>query len=156
FNMVEDLDRERVEITNFTAVENARTNHAIQTRFISFLTIGALDAFVTTREGVEDVTAAGFTRPLTEVKQYLAEINPQLYATIEERLFVIEMESEVASEIESNDDSEYVQFIAVSLAGSPKLSLVGIDCENVYLCMIVNSERFYNIARALEVLLDGA
>lgn len=143
-SIVEDPETQRVLITNYTLAEDHRTNVALQTRFISFLQIGKIDVLITTRAEVEVATAEGIIRPTDEVTYYLASRNVEF----EERLFAVPEDP--------YDPEAASQFMAISLTGTSFLEEYGINTSDVYLAVIVNTQNFYAISRALEMLLYGA
>ncbi|MCL1844070.1 MAG: hypothetical protein FWF79_09675 [Defluviitaleaceae bacterium] len=135
--IVEDPERQIVSVTDYSFTDNPQVNMALQTRFMGLLQMGALDVFITTREGVYGFIEEGFIRTVYDVTGFLAENNPQVYNELE--LFVVEPYA-----------------AAVSLENSPFMQRLGIDTSDLYLCVVVNTERFYEISKALEVLFYGA
>jgi len=135
--IVEDTERQIVVITDYSMTENNQVNRALQTRFMALIQIGAMDAFITTREGFEGLYEEGFIRHVDEVINYSEVV-------LEERLLAI------------NDEEAPPQFYAISIEGSPLLEQLGIESSDAYLCVILNTQRFCAIAKALEVLIYGA
>jgi len=138
-------DAYRIFITNYSRTDNPRRNRDMEARFAAFFLVEEMDIYITTREGAEVMATQGFIRTVCNVKGYLAEINPQIHAEIESRLLPSQAEY-----------YEYPQFIAISLEGSLLLTQLGIDTSNIYLCVFSNTQRFYEIAKTLEVLLYDA
>ncbi|MDR0271870.1 MAG: hypothetical protein LBI27_00935 [Clostridiales bacterium] len=132
--ITEDPERQAVTITNYSETQDTRINAALETRFNALLLMGAMDVLITTREGVEAVFEIEedfrFIRSLDEISQ--------IYLT-EERALLIEGE-----------------IFAISLEGSPLLEYYEIDSSDAYLCVIINTERFFEIAKTLEVFLNDA
>ncbi|MCL2224838.1 MAG: hypothetical protein FWB96_07720 [Defluviitaleaceae bacterium] len=133
-------ENQRVTVTNYTMTDNAGQNNALQARFTTLLFLGDLDIYITTRMGAHQLVRENFARPVDEVRNYMAEINPQIHATLHERLYA----------------AESADYMAISLEGSPLLESLGIDTSDIFLCVFENTSRFYEIAKALEVLLYGA
>jgi hypothetical protein len=127
----------------------------MQTRFSAMLQMGVLDMMITTREGVYASARTGLLRPVDEVKNYFFENNPQKSASLEDRIIFIYSDDMFEDGVEAPMENT-VFAMAISLHDSPFLQDFGIETEDAYLCVIVNSGRFYAISKALEVLLYGA
>ncbi|MCL2048917.1 MAG: hypothetical protein FWG87_09335 [Defluviitaleaceae bacterium] len=131
--IVENPERHEVLITDYTNMNDRRQNSGLQARFLALHKMNAIDALITTRQGAEGLISENFLiRPADEVLGLLPSID-------EERLIWA-------------DSSVW----AISLAGSPLMERLYIDTSDVYLCVILNTERIYEIARAVEVLINGA
>ncbi|MCL2576560.1 MAG: hypothetical protein FWE27_00720 [Defluviitaleaceae bacterium] len=132
-------ENETITVTNYTLGDNHATNNALITRFETLLMLGMMDIYITTREGaaITNVGEQKFTRPVDEIRNYMIEINPQI--ELHDRLY----------------DAETPDYMSISLEGSPLLEQLGIDTSDIFLCVFVNTTRFYEIAKALEVLLSG-
>lgn len=150
--IVEDPERQIIQITDYSLSPNPQMNDALQARFVAFLHLGALDVFISTREAANEMAHFGYIRTIDEVMDYLAQINPRL--DLEDRLLLLTFDHEYTENEFFDPDAEY--FIGISLAGSPVLEEFGIDSSIAYLCVIINTRRLYEIAELLEVLLYGA
>lgn len=139
--IVENPERQAVFITDYTTGDNQQINDNMQMRFVAMLQLNAIDVLITTYDGVQtalDVEPSRrVIRNVDSVLEYLYEINP---------------------EIQMNDRvlTHAGQLWAISLYGSPFLAQFDLDGGDVYFCVIANSRRPYEIAKALEVLLNGA
>jgi hypothetical protein len=134
--IVDDPERYEVLVTNYTLTGDRQHDSALQTRFVSLIQLGAMDAIITTRHEVEGLIYSDniLIRTVDDVLEFLPD------PSAHENRFVSAQE----------------QFWAVSLEGSPFLEELGICSNDVFLCVIVNTKRFYEIAKALEVLIYGA
>ncbi|MCL1882353.1 MAG: hypothetical protein FWF81_01185 [Defluviitaleaceae bacterium] len=130
--ITDNPERQEVVVSDYTATGNRQMDEAIRIRFMAFLQLGSIDAMITTREGLYAAEGERFIRPAEGVLEYL----------------------EVATErLVSN---EYQQIIAISLENSPFFQQFDIEPYDLYLCVIINASRFYEISKALEVILYGA
>ena len=137
----------QIRITNYSHSENSQTNMILQTRFSSLFHAGNIDLFITVRDGVPE--NMHFFRQLDEVLGYLERISPRTRNLLEGRLY---SPKNFSNEEEALQD---IQYIAISLGGLPALDELGLG-QDIYLGIILNSQNFYAIAKALEVLFYGA
>jgi len=133
-------ENETVTVTNYTVTGNPAVDNALTSRFTALLFVGAMDIYITTRDGATMLAEQGYSRAVDEIRTYIAENNPQIHETMHERLFA----------------AETADYMAISLEGSPLLTKAGIDTSDIYLCIFANTTRFYEISKAVEALLDGA
>jgi len=137
--IVNDPVREAVFISNFLQTGNPQMDMALQTRFIALLQIGALDIFLTTREGLDEVAEAGWIRPICELMEAVADIAPELYTMLRDERIITAYIAE----------NEHASEVAISLTGSPLVDAFGFD--ELYLSVVVNTTRIDSVAKALEV-----
>ncbi|MCL1863186.1 MAG: hypothetical protein FWF78_06450 [Defluviitaleaceae bacterium] len=140
--IVYNPERERAFITDYSSTSNSEMDMALQTRFMALLQMGNIDAFIAPREGIDAFAEQGFVRPLSDVLPYVE--NRQVLYAIHDRIILIE------------DMYANTHFLAVSLQGSPFFARHGIGADDIYLGVVANSQRFYAIAKALEVILYDA
>lgn len=140
-SIVYNPERQIAIILDYTTTGNPEMDMALQTRFLALLQLGNIDAFIAPREGIDSFAEQGFIRPLGDVTPYIGD-NQILYA-IHDRIILIE------------DAYSNTHFLAVSLQGSPFLERYGLGASDIYLSMVANSQRFYALAKALEVFLYG-
>jgi hypothetical protein len=130
--ITEDPEHYEVIVTDYSPSGDWQRDNAMKTRFQAFIMMGEIDAIITSRQGVEEFIEGNmFLQTVDEVLKF--------FPVAEERIFL------------ANE-----KFFAISLEGSPFLQELEIDAEDNFLCVIVNSNRFYEIAKAVEVLLNGA
>ncbi|MCL2198697.1 MAG: hypothetical protein FWB80_07225 [Defluviitaleaceae bacterium] len=134
--------REIAVITDYSTTGNPEMDMALQTRFMALLQMGNIDVFIAPREGIDAFAEQGFIRPLGDILDYV-EDRRVLYA-IHDRVILME------------DMYANTHFLAVSLQGSPFLERYGLDADDIYFSFVVTSQRFYAVAKALEVILYGA
>jgi len=157
--IAEDPERQVVVFTDYTFSDNFQVNQALQTRFMAMLQMGQLDMFISTREGIEGMIDVGtedfsYIRTVDEIMEYLEEINPQMHAALIESDRIIPLT--FPTEDGGRELSEIEYLVAISLYGSEFLAQHGFDYRDAYLSVVNSSRRFFAIAQALEVLLDGA
>lgn len=149
--IVGDPDDTRIVRANsYTATGNPQMDSGLQQRFFAMMISNSIDIILTTRDGVGDVAAQGFSRPVHEVMEILAGLNPELYASI--------MDSETAFVsalyMPESEDEPAEDIMGISLAGSTFIESFGIDTEDLYLMVVVTTVRLEAIAKALEVFLS--
>jgi len=144
--IVENPNRQIVQVTSYSASPLPEENMAIQVRFIAMLQLQELDMFLTQRGGVSEIAAEGFIRPIHGFMDYLADAGSPLYETLSERLLDVTF-----SHWDDDNLSDITDTMAFSLAESPLLASVGIDTSDLYASIVVNSERYREMAQALEV-----
>ena len=124
---------EIIVINNYSATEDPTENMAIQTRFMGLMLLNAIDLFLMPREAVYESAYEGLIIPITSVMYQLKQTNPQLHLNL----------------LEINGENK-----ALSLENSGLLNRLEIDCSNLYLAVIVGTDKDYEIAKALEVLFQ--
>jgi len=151
--IVDNPDRQLVQVTSYTASPLPAETMAIQTRFIAMMQLQELDIFLTSHDGIYDVAAEGFIQPIHEVMSYLAQLNPTLHAelTAGERLRTITYQHSFPDN--AGERPYIMDVMAVSVVGSRHLEAVGIDASDLYMSVISNTRRPAQIAEVLEVLL---
>jgi hypothetical protein len=140
--IVENPEREQVQIISYATTNNPQLDMALQQRFIAMLQIGSMDMFLTPRAGITELADNGLSRSVHEVMGYIVESNPAIYREISERIITI-----------TYNIDEYTQHtddMGISLAGAPFFDYVGIDSRELYFSVVINTQNFYRIAKALE------
>jgi len=133
--IVENPDRQTVTVFSYSETGNFQMDQGLRTRFSAFLHQGAIDVFMLPRHEVEGGIWQEYLQPFTSVMEELLLLNPSLYARLN---LSLSCENE----------------IALSLYGAPLLEYIGIDTSDLYLAMLINAHRFYEVARALEVMFS--
>jgi len=138
--IVENPDRQRVGIASYALTGNQQMDMAIQTRFFATMQTAGFDAFLLTREALEEIAPEGFVRPIHEVISYTT-------MDFSDRIVV-------GTYISVHDGIERTDAIAVSLRNSLLLNELGIESDNLYFAVVSNAQNFYRIAKALEVIFS--
>ncbi|MCL2456864.1 MAG: hypothetical protein FWD19_04875, partial [Defluviitaleaceae bacterium] len=130
--IVDEPEKFEVVVTDYTASGDFQRDNAMKTRFQALITMGEIDAIITSRQGVEEFIEGNmFLQTVDEILNFF-HVDEEKFFFAEEKIF------------------------AVSLEGSQFLKNVEINSDDNFLCVIVNSKRFHELAKALEVLLNGA
>ncbi|MCL2355629.1 MAG: hypothetical protein FWC70_00545 [Defluviitaleaceae bacterium] len=129
-----DPARQAVFVTDFTTRGIRQHDDAMQMRFVAMLQMGAIDVLITTYDGVRAAVELAEDRRI--IRNFDAVFEYFDATDIHDRILFING-----------------QAAAISLYGSPVLDIYGIDSDDVFLCVIANSRRPYEIAKVLEVFL---
>ncbi|MCL2373383.1 MAG: hypothetical protein FWC78_08290 [Defluviitaleaceae bacterium] len=141
--IVEDPSRQQIVVTSYTATYDARVNASLQVRFVANMTMGSIDVFLTSARGVYEIAGQGFIRPVHDLVAALPDW--LLFLADEDRLL----------EFSYYHGGEYTfDVMGLSVAGSPLLAELGIDCNDLYIALVVNSERVPQAVQALEVMFE--
>lgn len=133
--IVENPERQAVFITDYTMRGNRQFDDNMRMRFVAMLQMGAIDVMITTYDGINAAVNVEDMRPVVGT---LDDMLDYVDFDLGDRLLRING-----------------QIVAVSLYGSPVLQSFDIDSSDAYFCVIVNSSRHFEIAKALEVFLYG-
>ena len=146
--VVENPDRYVVRATNYSLDGlDPQMIMGLQTRFIAQLQMSALDIFMLTREELYSFSSNGFILPITLFMEELKEMSPAVHGILEERLVEITFYADYYG-------IEVTDYMAASLSGVPFFDKFYILTDDLYLAVVINSERFERTARVLEVMLD--
>jgi len=129
--ILDNPERQRIVVTSYAASPVPMENMAIGTRFIGNLQLGLLDMILVPEEGLEELVAEGFIRPVQELLQKLEYLNPPLYDEIGRHVPTYAM--------------------AISVEGAPLLEELGIDSGGLYVAVVANTRKIYEIAKGLGV-----
>jgi len=127
--IVGDPEREAVYLLSYAATGNVQMDRHTHARFMGNLQMGSIDIFLTSHQGIQELEYVGYLRNLAGVLDYII-VAPERFVFCEDG-----------------------EVIAVSLAGSLLIESVEIDASDLYLAMVITSQRHYEISKALEVLL---
>ena len=146
--IVENPDRYVVRATNYSLVGlDPQMIMGLQTRFVAQLQQRTLDLFLLTKDELYSFSSNGFVLPIWDFMEALEEINPAVYYVLSERLVEITF---FAHEY----DHIVTDYMGASMQGIPFFDKFYIPTDDLYLAVVINSERFERAARALEVILD--
>ena len=137
--LVEDPERERVLVSSYAATHDPQMNAAIQTRFAGMIQTGSLDILLTTQVGVGELAEIGLLRDLREIAQLWQKAYdlPLFFSQANEQL---SQEADVP--------------LGISLYGSAMLHAIGISTNDLYLTVLVNTDRYAQVTQVLEALLS--
>ncbi|MCL2189585.1 MAG: hypothetical protein FWC16_11570 [Defluviitaleaceae bacterium] len=134
--IVYDPERQRVTVGSYTAHPDPQMNAAIQTRFAGMIQTGSIDIILTSCVGVEELDSIQLLRNISETP--VAFRFAHYARAIPERIRVCPQDG---------------RWLGISLQGSSLLTEVGINSNDLYLTVLGNTQRFYEINQALEALL---
>jgi hypothetical protein len=129
--IVEEPERYEVYVTDYTLTGERQYDNALQTRFVSMIQLGEIDAIITSRHELEALISAETL--------IIRKIDSGIFARYQDRFT-------------ESDGSVW----AISLEGSSFFENLGIRTDDVYLCIVVNTKRLHGTVNALEVLVYGA
>ena len=137
--------REQVTVMSYAFADNPQMDSALQQRFFAMLQTGSIDLFLTTQQGVQELAEGELSRPIHEVMTYVSAINPTLYHQVSNQLLTITFEI---------DEYTYTDVMAVPLANTPFFEYLGIMSEDLYIAVVINTQNFDRIAKALEAIFQ--
>ena len=146
--IVENPNRYVVRAANYCIQGlDPQTAMALRTRLVAQVQMRRLDVFMLTKEELYDLSSSGLILPIMLFMDALEELNPITHEIMAQRLVEITffyMEDEYAT----------TGYMAASLVDVPFFDKFDIGTDNLYLAIVINSERFERAARALEVIFD--
>ena len=145
--IVEDPDRYLVRAANYSLEGlDPQMIMGLQTRFVAQMQQRLLDLFMLSWVELNDFSAAGFVLPIRHFMSVVEELSPAVHEAMKERLVELTFYHE--------DYGLITEYMAVDMYGIPFFDKFGISSANLYLAIVINSERFERVVRALEVLFD--
>ena len=146
--IVENPNRYVVRATNYSLQGLApQMAMALRTRLVAQMQMQHLDLFMLTREELYDLSSSGFILPIMLFMDALEDLNPTIHELMAQRLVEVTF-------IQEGIGQTVTDFMAASLSGISFFESFDIETDNLYLAVVVNSERFDRAARALEVIFD--
>ena len=148
--IVSDPGRYTVTVTDYTLTGEPQMDQAMITRFHALLSVGGVHALIATQHGIYEAAMFGILRPVQEVLDIVGEHDRDIYAKLMLRLLYISFHPEGDEELPvvSGD-------MAICIAGMPMVEELGIRMDDLYIGLIINSERVDELARALIVMYGG-
>ena len=147
--IVSDPERYLVRVTSYAPTENLEMDMALQQRFFAMISVGAIDLYViSSEEHVHGVAEFGLIRPIYDVVDAMAALDPVFHAKMLERLVVI-----TYIDPEGDGEAKITNAMAVSLEGSPLLEATGLWSDGLYVGFVSTSTRHYESAKALREFL---
>ena len=145
--IVENPDRYVVRATNYnTEGLDPQMVMGLQTRFVAQLQLGILDLFMISREELYGFSSSGLVLPIKSLLSELEDINSTVRDIMNERLVELTFYLE--------DYELITDYMAVSMYDVPFFDKFGIPTDDLYLAVVINSERLGRVIRALEVIFD--
>jgi len=144
--IVENPERYRVFVQSYVQTGEPQMDQALATRFFAMLQAGDLHAMVTTREGLAESAEFGLIKPIQPVLAELEALDPILYDYISSRALIITYTME--------DGETFTDAMGICIGGAPLMDASGIISDNVYISVIINSIRHYELAKALVALFS--
>ena len=145
--IVENPDRYVVRATNYnTEGLDPQMVMGLQTRFVAQLQLGILDLFMVSRAELYGFSSNGLIMPIKSFLSELEDVNPEVRDMMNERLVELTFYLE--------DYEPITDYMAVNMFDVPFFDKFGIPSDNLYLAVVINSERLERVIRALEVIFD--
>ena len=133
--IVPDSDRYVVRVTDYSSTGNPQIDMSVQSRFLAMLQIGSIDLFISSLEGITEISEQGFLQSIDA----LPTDNPDLSERIAQRSIWAE----------TNE-----AFMFVSLENSQVFAAAGIDTSDLYLGVLFNTGRLDLLAELMGVIFD--
>ena len=148
--IVEDPEQYMVSVRSYELTGEPQMDQAIITRFHAMLSVGEIHAVITTSESIREFAEFGIIIPITEVLAELEKLCGYAYRIIADRVFSFTFTS-------YHDDTVTSDAMAVDISDAPLLEELRLISNDIYLAVVVNTDRFYELAKALYVMFyDGA
>jgi len=141
--ILEVPERYRISVNSYVLVGEPQMDQALVTRFFAMLHVGDIHAIMASRNEMIGSAYGGIIRPIYPVLDALEELNPDLHDYIAKRVavFTYSPEEDPAAAVTSA--------MGISLNDAPLLRELGFFTEDLYLCLIINSSHYYELAKVL-------
>lgn len=146
--IVPDPDRQLVAVFSYALTDNPEANMALQTRFFALIQSGSVDALLVQESELVGVAEQMFLQPVTGLMEYVAARNPELYTKLSQRTTTITYQVD--------DEPPVTDIMAISLEGAPLFEYHNFPTQGLQIGMMLNANRFYEMAKALEFIFDMA
>ena len=143
--IVYDPNRQVVMVSSYSPSDHPEENMAIQVRFVAMMQLGDFDAFLLHEQGVREAASEGFIRPVNSFFSHLSRYAPPLYQELSGRLLYITYTTWEEESLPVTDA------MAFSMANVPLLEYVGLNTSDLYLSIVLSTEKYYELTQALEV-----
>ena len=148
--IVEDPEQYIVTVRSYELTGEPQMDQAIITRFHAMLSVGEIHAVITSSEAVREFAEFGIIIPITEVLAELEKLCRDAHGIVADRVFSFTF-------ISYHDGTVTSDAMAIDISGAPLLEELGLISNNIFLAAIVNTDRFYETAKALYVMFyEGA
>jgi len=134
--IIEDYERYHVVVTSYASQGNPNEDQAMQARFAGLMSMGNIDIILSTREGIEELIDVGWVRPMDDVLVYLPNMP-------DKRFFW-----------RTPYGGRNPAIMAINLEGSSVMEAHWLMPEDLFLTLVVNASRPYEVSKALRVILD--
>ena len=147
------IDEEKhyeVLVRSYVFTGDPQMDHAIQMRFFSLLSIGSVDAVIQSKEDLEANAIFGIVQPVHGLVSAIEALDPEMHSIISDRLLTITFD-DIDNEGETITDT-----MAICIQGSPLLTALGFPTDDLYIGIVINSEKYYELAKAIiHILTEG-
>ena len=146
--IVENPGRYVVRATNYSqAGLDPQMAMGLQARFVAQLQQRSLDLFMLTKDELYSYSSNGLVLPIMIFMDVLEELNPAVHGIMKGRLVEISYYAVEYGVVKTD-------YMAASMHGIPFFEKFDIHTDDLYLAVVINSERFDRVVRALEVIFD--
>jgi len=143
--MVENQERYHVSVRSYYLTGEPQLDQALITRFHAMVHVGDLHATIMPWEDVLPSAAFGVIKPVDDLLTAAREINLDLYHLLWERVVMLNY-------VPDGQEDFIEEAMAISLQGAPLLEELGYITDDLYIAMIVTSDNYYELAKALAVM----
>ena len=150
--IVENPERYHVRVQSYALTGEPQMDQALITRFFAMMQVGELHAIITTGDEMLANAYGGLIKPIYPVMDALAEINPGLHDYISERLITLTFTPEVSAR--DGEAETVTEVMSIDLNGVPLLDELGFWSEDLYFGLVISSDYYYQLAKALVVLFE--
>ena len=144
--IVDDLERQQVLVSNYLPSGIQQVDMQVASQLTAMLTMGEIDLLIVQYADLIDWSRSGHIQNWDAPMEAVARFNPGLYEMLSTKLMPVTFQP-LASGTPLR-----TEFMALPLAESPIMQALGFEADRLFLCVVVNSRRLDEIARALIVL----
>jgi len=143
-------ERYAVVIRSYTLTGDPQMDNALLSRFHALLSVGGVDALFLTETEMIDSARQGILAPVHDMMQLIENIDPQTYELISNSIQTITYEEFVLSQ--GQEGATITDDLAIRLDDTPLLTEMGFFTDDLYFAKVINSEKTYELAKALRML----
>lgn len=147
-SLVEDPEREEVIISTFFLTQDASYNMAVYNRLAAIVAAGQVDLFVLDEAGLAEMAGTGYIKPLDELMSELTRLGD---TSLVSRLTPLLKEAVYQPDDETVPESH---LFGLLLQDCPLLASMDIYTTELYLGIVVNTQKTDIIARALQFFYE--
>ena len=148
--IVEDQDRYIVAIRPYHFTDDPYMNMGLITRFHSMLASGNIHVVIAPKAYIVEYSEQSIVTPITDVLAEVEKLCSHLHKMLSDRVLNLTFRSHYY-------DVVITDAMAINLVGIPMLTDMGFIGQDIYLATVVNTDRFYETAKALYVMFyEGA
>ena len=148
--IVEDYERYGVAVRSYVLSGDPQFDQALIGRFHALISVGDIHAIITTREYIREFAEFGIIIPITDVLAELEKLCQYTHEIIAERVYSFTF-------VSYHENDTVTDAMAIDISGAPLLEELELFGDNIYIATIINTDRFYETAKALYVMFyEGA